>query len=67
MNEVMRLSQAARELERSEKWLRHAEAEGRIPKARRDINNWRVYTAEDIESLKELLVPARKGGVHWDK
>lgn len=62
MNEILTVSQAARELGRSEKWLRNSEAEGRIPKARRDLNNWRVYTTQDINALKKLLVPTRKGG-----
>lgn len=51
------VSQAARELGVSEKWLREAEMRGRIPKARRNLNNWRVYTEDDIEHLKQLLVP----------
>jgi DNA-binding transcriptional MerR regulator len=41
------VSQAARELGRSEKWLRNSEVKGKIPKARRDINGWRIYTIED--------------------
>ena len=62
MNEILTVAQAAREIGRSEKWLRNAEAEGRIPKARRDLNNWRVYTVQDINALKKLLVPTRQGG-----
>lgn len=62
MDRIMTVSQAARELGRSEKWLRTAEGEGKIPKARRDLNNWRVYTAKDIETLRKLLVPAMEGG-----
>ncbi len=62
MEQTLTVSQAARELGRSEKWLRVAESEGRIPKARRDFNNWRVYTHKDIEVLKNMLVPASKGG-----
>ncbi len=56
MNKVLTVSQAARELGRSEKWLRNAERMGRIPKARRDLNGWRVYTSEDIAKLYELIV-----------
>lgn len=55
MERLLSVSQAARELGRSEKWLRNAEAKGKIPKTRRDLNNWRVYTAEDIAKLNELL------------
>lgn len=58
--EVFTVSEAARELGRSERWLREAERKGKIPKARRDLNSWRVYTQEDIELLKELLVPSGK-------
>ena len=56
MQAILKVSQAARELERSERWLRDAERKGKIPKARRDLNGWRVYTAEDIAKLKELIV-----------
>jgi DNA-binding transcriptional MerR regulator len=57
MDRVMRVSEAARELGRSERWLRQAEAKGRIPKARRDLNGWRFYTEEDIGRVRELLFP----------
>ena len=57
MDRLMKVSEAARELSRSERWLRQAEAVGKIPKARRDLNGWRVYTIEDIERLRSLLIP----------
>jgi DNA-binding transcriptional MerR regulator len=60
MGTILTVSEAARELERSEKWLRNAEARGKIPRAKRDLNNWRVYTPEDITKLRELIV----GGVN---
>lgn len=60
MNRVLHVSEAARELGCSERWLRSAEAKGKIPKARRDLNGWRVYTQEDIARLLKLLVPSRK-------
>ncbi len=56
MNRILTVSEAAREVGRSEKWLRNAERNGKIPKAKRDLNNWRVYTLEDIAKLKELLL-----------
>lgn len=56
MNRVLTVSEAARELGRSEKWLRNAERKGKIPKARRDLNGWRVYTYEDVAKLHELIV-----------
>lgn len=57
MERVFTVSETARELGRSERWLREAEAKGKIPKARRDLNGWRVYTEEDVERLRQLLVP----------
>lgn len=57
MERILTVSETARELGRSERWLREAEAKGKIPKARRDLNGWRVYTEEDVNRLKELLVP----------
>lgn len=51
------VSEAARQIGRSERWLREAERKGRIPEARRDLNGWRVYTEDDIERLRALLVP----------
>lgn len=59
---TMTLSKAAREIGCSERWLREAEKRGKIPKARRNLNGWRVYTQEDIEEIQKLLVPTRKGG-----
>ena len=35
MERILTVSEAARELGRSERWLRKAEAKGKIPKARR--------------------------------
>lgn len=58
MDRILPVSEAARELGRSEKWLRNAEAKGKIPRARRDLNGWRVYTEEDVAKIKELLVPS---------
>ena len=51
------VSEAARQIGRSERWLREAERKGKIPRARRDLNGWRVYTEDDIERLEALLVP----------
>lgn len=56
---ILRISEVARELGWSERWLRDAEAKGRIPRARRDLNGWRFYTEEDIGRLRELLFPQR--------
>ena len=55
---TMRVAEAARALGCSERWLREAEKLGKIPRARRDLNGWRVYTLEDVERLRALLVPS---------
>ena len=55
--EVITVSKAARQVGCSEKWLREAEKRGSIPRARRDLNGWRIYTEEDINRLKALLIP----------
>ena len=52
-----RISRTARILDVSTDWLRGAEASGKIPPARRDINGWRVYSETDIEVLQQLLAP----------
>ncbi len=57
---LLRVNEVARELGVSESWLRRAEQAGRIPRARRDMNGWRVYSDDDIAKLRELLVPTRK-------
>ena len=54
---LLKVHEAARELSVSETWLRRAEIHGRIPRARRDMNGWRVYTQGDIVRLRTLLSP----------
>lgn len=54
---LMQVHEAAQELGVSEAFLRRAEGRGRIPRARRDINGWRVYSEEDIAALRTLLLP----------
>lgn len=58
---LMRVNEVARELQVSESWLRRAEGRGRIPKARRDMNGWRVYSQADIDALRLVLVPEVMG------
>ena len=60
MERILRVSEAARRLSCSERWLRDAEAKGKIPKARRDLNNWRIYTEEDVQRITALLIPKSK-------
>ena len=55
MEKLFSISEVARELGRSVDWLRDAEKRGKLPKARRDLNGWRVYTSADIAKLQELL------------
>ena len=54
---LFRVSEAARVLGCSEAFLREAEKKGKLPKAKRDLNSWRVYTREDLRQLRQLLVP----------
>ena len=54
---LIRVSQAARLLGCSETWLRRAEQQGSIPKAKRDLNRWRYYTGDDIAVLQKILLP----------
>jgi DNA-binding transcriptional MerR regulator len=54
---LLKVNEVARELGCSESWLRRSEQRGRIPKARRDINGWRVYTDEDVNTLRQILFP----------
>ena len=54
---LIRVSQAARLLGCSETWLRRAEQQGSIPKAKRDLNRWRYYTRDDIAGLQKILLP----------
>ena len=57
MQRVLSVYETARELGVSERWLREAEKKGKLPKARRNLNSWRVYTEDDLERLQQLLVP----------
>ena len=58
MSRVLRVADVARELGYSERFVRQAEKTGKLPKARRDLNGWRVYTEEDLQRLRKLLVPS---------
>lgn len=54
---LLRVNEVARELGCSESFLRRAEKRGRIPRARRDLNGWRVYTEDDVQKLRQFFVP----------
>lgn len=60
MKKAKRVSETARELSCSVDWLRQAERAGKIPKAKRDLNGWRVYTREDIDEIRRLLLPSNQ-------
>ncbi len=49
---IYSISEAARELSLSAKWLREGEKRGSLPKAKRDRNGYRYYTERDIERLR---------------
>ena len=53
----LQVSEVARELGVSEAWLRRTENSGKMPKAKRDLNGWRIYTKEDIDHLRKILIP----------
>ena len=59
----MTIGKAARQLDVSVDWLRKAERQGRIPPAKRRMCNWRVYSEDDIETLKRLIEP-KAGETH---
>ena len=54
------VSEVARQLGISAGWLRRAEAQGRIPRAIRDLNGWRRYSEADVERLRAILIPGAR-------
>ena len=54
-----KISELAKELERSVLTIKKWEAEGLIPKAKRDSRNWRYYTEDDIREIRAIA--DRKG------
>ena len=65
--ERLRVSEAARELGVSaEARLRRPEGRVGVPKARRDVNGWRVYLPEDIKTLRAFLWPGTPDEGHND-
>lgn len=57
------IGQVARELGVSTDWLRRAERDGRLPRARRHMSGWRVYSAKDVAVIRALLVPASQSEI----
>jgi|ETNmetMinimDraft_16_1059900.scaffolds.fasta_scaffold433069_1 DNA-binding transcriptional MerR regulator len=60
--ELLTIGQVARQLGVSVDWLRRAEKDKKIPRARRRLGGWRVYSAADLERLQTLLLPAEGSG-----
>ena len=58
MTSILRVAEVARELGCSERFLRVGEKRGKLPQARRDLNGWRVYTQDNLEQLKKILIPS---------
>jgi DNA-binding transcriptional MerR regulator len=58
MEKVFNISEVARELGVSVDWLRDGEKKGKIPKARRNLNGWRVYSQGDVNKIHGLLIPS---------
>ncbi len=56
-SKLFRVNGAADELGISGSWLRRAEKRAIIPPAKRDVNNWRVYTEADVALLCEKFFP----------
>ncbi len=64
MKKLLLVNEAARELGVSEAWLRRSEGRRGVPKARRGINGWRVYSQEDIAALRAVLLPTAPDEAH---
>ncbi|MDP3785154.1 MAG: MerR family transcriptional regulator, partial [bacterium] len=52
---IYRLIDLVRRLDRNKNTLLRWEAEGKVPKARRDSRGWRYYTPEDFEFIVKLI------------
>lgn len=52
---IYKISELARELDRSTLTIKKWEESGLIPKARRDSRGWRYYTEDDIGRIKRIL------------
>jgi len=55
MEKLFSVSEVARNLGRSVDWLREAERKSKIPKAKRDLNNRRVYPRRILRSFDSRL------------
>jgi DNA-binding transcriptional MerR regulator len=53
---MLRIGEAAEELNVTTHWLRLGEATGSLPPARRSVGGHRLYTKQDVERLRSLGV-----------
>ena len=51
----MRIAEAARKAERHPDTLKRLEDDGTLPAPRRDFRGWRVYSEEDVETIRRIL------------
>lgn len=57
----LRTGQVAAQFNRTAAWLRQLEIDGVIPPAERDeLNGERVYTAEDVERIRQALLNRKR-------
>ncbi len=52
---IYRIGEVAKELDRSTLTIKKWEANGLIPKAKKDSRGWRYYTEDDINEIKRIL------------
>ena len=52
---IFRISELAKELDRSILTVKKWEGNGLIPKAKRDSRGWRYYTEDDLSRIKRLV------------
>ena len=58
-NDKITITEAARILGIVPKTIIRWEQAGKIRKAKRDWRNWRVYTSDDLDSMKEFYETLR--------
>lgn len=58
-NNKITITEAAKALGVVPKTIVRWELAGKIRKAKRDWRNWRVYTAEDVQAMKEFYETLR--------
>ena len=58
-NDKITITEAARILGIVPKTIIRWEQAGKIMKAKRDWRNWRVYTSDDLDSMKEFYESLR--------